>query len=91
MSETEDSLPTPEEAAEAAENWSKWANFDLAHFIDPIVHQTGLTRQEALLYLISERLSQIVEQGVDVRITASIEHRDPGEDDEGEAWKKGKN
>jgi len=86
MFDQKDDLPDVAETRAAAAEWAKWAAFDLENFINPIMAETGLTRQEVLLYLVSERLSQLAETGVDVNIMAKIEHKGP--EQEGESWKQ---
>jgi len=80
--------PSPEESEALSRQWQEWAQHDLDHFLGPLCAGTGLTRQEALLYLISERLAQIAEVGVTVRLFArhDVVERRPPEDDE--EWKK---
>ena len=67
-----------------------WAQHDLRFFVDPLAEKTGLTRAEVLLYLVSERLAQIAEQGVEVRLTArhDIHQHPPDDDPEQEEWKR---
>ena len=78
-----------EEEAKAAatallQKWIKWAQFDLEHFLEPLAAATGLSQSEALLYLIGERLGQIVDGGLLMHI---ITH--PPSDPEDE-WKRGR-
>lgn len=77
----------PEETAALAAQWAEWARHDLEHFVGPLAAATGLTRQETLLYLISERLAQIAEVGVTVRLFARHDVHEHPPDDE-EDWKK---
>lgn len=80
-----------EETTHACQHWTAWAQHDLRFFVDPMAEKTGLTRAEVLLYLVSERLAQIAEQGVEVRLTARHDiHQHPPDDEEGEEpWKRG--
>ena len=89
MPETDDAELNPAETARAAKKWAEWAAHDLKHFLTPLAEATGMTRLEVLLYLVSERLAQIAEGGVQVRLFATHEITErPPEDPEDEAWKK---
>jgi hypothetical protein len=71
-----------------AKRWGEWAAHDLKFFLDPLMAATGLTRTEALLYLISERLSQIADVGVTVRLFARHDVVEHPPEDENDEWKK---
>ena len=76
------------ETERLAKRWAVWTAFDLKHFIEPLCAATGLTKSELLLYLMSERLGQIADVGVTVRLFAHHEFKPPPNDDPGEEWKK---
>lgn len=89
MPENDDDELNPAETARAAKRWAVWAAHDLQHFLDPLMAATGMSRLEVLLYLVSERLAQIAESGVSVRLFATHEiHEHPPEDPDEEDWKK---
>lgn len=85
---SDDSTVLDAAAAKAdAARWADWLRFDLEHFVTPLTEATGLSAHDVLLYLISERVAQLVDFG----ITLHIEHKHgEGDDDElpGEEWKK---
>lgn len=88
--DVDDNALDPQEAHDAAQQWAEWASFDLEHFVAPLAVATGMTRQEVLLYLISERLGQLVDQGLKVKGTIKHQHEvKPLEPppDPGEEWK----
>jgi hypothetical protein len=78
----------PEETERMAAQWGEWLEHDMAHFVGPLSEKLGLTRSEVLLYLISERLAQIAEVGVTVRLFARHDIRPLPPEDPGEEWKK---
>ena len=86
-----DDLETDQEAvkatAELARSWAKWLAFDLQHFIDPVAEATGLPRDQVLLYLVSERLSQIAEHGITIKLVARHDIVQHPPEDEGDDWK----
>jgi len=67
-----------------AADWARWMERDLTHFIGILQARTGASRQEVLLYLISERLSQIAEQGISLTVRHEMPKPPPSEGDE---WK----
>lgn len=73
----------------AAAQWAEWAAHDLRYFVEPIMKKTGLTRLEVLMYLMSERLAQLAEEGITMRVFAhhEVEELPPPEDD-ADTWKK---
>lgn len=76
-----------EDLAEYAEKWADWMSHDLEEFVDVVATRTGASRSDTLLYLISERLAQIVEQGITVKVIARHDiHEHPPEAD-GDEWK----
>jgi len=83
----DDDEPSPEQTLRLAKQWAVWATHDVANFIDPIVLVTGLSRSEVLLYIISERLAQIAESGVTVKLFARHDIVEHPPDDE-EDWKR---
>ena len=76
----------PTETARAAKRWAEWAAHDAKFFVEPLMAATGMSRVEVLLYLISERLAQIAEGGVQVRLFATHEIQPPPDDDDD--WKR---
>lgn len=72
---------------EHAQEWAEWAKHDFAHFVQIIMDKTGASRQEVLLYLIGERLGQIIEQGISAKIVVRHEVPPPPRE-EGDEWKK---
>lgn len=76
------------ETREAAARWSEWLRHDLAHFIEPLVQATGLTRLEVLMYLMSERLAQLAEEGITMRVFAHHEVEELPPEDDADTWKK---
>ena len=79
----------PQDVAEtqaAAGRWATWARHDFTYFVDPLAAQAGLTREEALLYILSERLGELLESGLLMHV---VVHQPPPED-EGESWKRGR-
>lgn len=76
-----------QEARAAAERWVKWARFDFEHFLDPLAREAGLTRTEALLYILGERLGEVTDNGL---LFHMVVHHDDGPPEEEEPWKRGR-
>jgi len=77
------------EATEAAAaQWAEWLQHDLQYFITPLVTATGLTRLEVLMYLMSERLAQLAEEGITLKLFARHEIRETPPEDDADTWKK---
>ncbi len=77
------------ETERMAKRWAAWAAHDLQHFLDPIAAATGMSRTEVLLYIVSERLAQIAEVGVTVKLFARHEiHNEGPEEPPKEEWQR---
>lgn len=67
-----------------AREWAAWMEHDLEHFVQILRDRTGASTDTVLLYLISERLGQIADQGIRITVRHEVPKPPPGEGDE---WK----